>query len=84
MLLWLGASRAERRALIFYVCGLRSAAVLFNVGCSDCRHLALLRAPASSGCRHIFANNMHAFDLQLYLAISTIDTVDAQNEWMLE
>jgi hypothetical protein len=36
--------------------------------------------PASSGCRHIFANNMHAFDAALYLAISTIDKVGARNE----
>jgi hypothetical protein len=68
------------RSLIFYVCGLRSAAVLFNVGSSDCRHLALLRMPAWSECRHIIANNMHAYDAALYLAISTIDTAGAQNE----
>jgi hypothetical protein len=36
--------------------------------------------PAWSECRHIIANNMHAFDAALYLAISTIDTAGAQNE----
>ena len=51
-----------------------------HVGSSDCRHLALLRMPAWSECRHTFANNMHALDASLYLAISTIDTVGAQNE----
>jgi hypothetical protein len=36
--------------------------------------------PARSECRHIFDNNMHAFDAALYLAISTIGTVGARNE----
>ena len=31
--------------------------------------LALLRMPARSECRHVFANNMHAFDPTLYLAM---------------
>jgi hypothetical protein len=36
--------------------------------------------PASPECRHTVANNMHAFDGPLYLAISTIDAVRAQND----
>jgi hypothetical protein len=52
----------------------------FFVGSSDCRHLALLRMPAWSECRHAVANNMHALGASLYLAISTVDTVGAQNE----
>jgi len=36
--------------------------------------------PAWSECRHTFANNMHAFDAALYLAISTIDAADAQKD----
>ena len=52
----------------------------FYVGSSDCRHLALLRMPAWSECRHTVANNMHALDASLYLAISTVDTVGVQNE----
>jgi hypothetical protein len=63
------------RSLIFYVCGLRSASGALDVGSSDCRHLALLRAPAWSECRHNFASNMHAFEASLYLAISTIDAM---------
>jgi len=31
--------------------------------------------PASPECRHTVANNMHAFDGPLYLAISTIDAM---------
>jgi hypothetical protein len=54
--------------------------VLFNVGFFRLPALALLRTTATSGCRHIFDNNMHAFDPSLYLAISTIDTVGVQNE----
>jgi len=45
---------------------------------SDCRHLALLRMPARSECRHNLAENMHAFDPPLYLAISTIDALRAR------
>jgi len=51
-----------------------------DVGSSDCRRLALSRMPASPECRHTVANNMHAFDGPLYLAISTIDAVRAQND----
>jgi hypothetical protein len=29
----------------------------------------------TSECRHLFANNMHAFDLSLYLVMSTVDVV---------
>jgi hypothetical protein len=50
------------------------------VGSSDRRHLALLRMPAWSGCRHTFANNMHALDAAQYLAISTIDAADARKD----
>jgi len=55
-----------------------------DVGSSDCRRLALLRMPAWSECRHTVANNMHALDAALYLAISTIDTVGVRKESILE
>jgi hypothetical protein len=40
--------------------------------------------PAWSECRHTVANNMHALDAALYLAISTIDTVGVRKESILE
>ena len=51
-----------------------------DVGSSDRRRLALLRMPARPECRHTVANNMHAFDGSLYLAISPIDATCAQND----
>jgi hypothetical protein len=39
---------------------------------------------AVSACRQTFANNMHALDASLYLAISTIDDVGAQKESIFE
>jgi len=54
------------------------------VGCSDCRHLALLRMPAWLECRRISANNMHALDASPYLAISTIDAAGARKAQRFE
>jgi len=40
--------------------------------------------PVWSECRHAFANNMHALDVALYLAISTIDAAGARKELVFE
>ena len=75
---WSIAGETENADLLSLRSSKRGGA--FYVGSSDCRHLALLRMPARSECRHTIADNMHAFDASLYLAISTIDAVGAQNE----
>jgi hypothetical protein len=75
---WSIAGETENADLLSLRSSKRGGA--FYVGSSDCRHLALLRMPAWSECRHAVANNMHALGASLYLAISTVDTVGAQNE----
>jgi hypothetical protein len=44
----------------------------------------LLRRPVWPECRHISANNMHALDASLYLAISIIDAVGVRRETVFE